>query len=174
MIPINYLKTILKSVALLLGIIVTYPLIILNGIRQILVDVFKACRIGYLKKKKFREKKIKRRLYLQIYRILVNEKEINLTDEFYITKDEYSSYTTLKYLFTKNKNTFRYIKNSDKYLYQYYDFNAHKDMFIETWIEEIKLMLESDEFIKIEEAYVDDLNDNSKKKKVLRISLIEE
>ena len=47
-------------------------------------------------------------------------------------------------------------------------------MFIETWIEEIKLMLEADKFIKIEEAYVDDLNDNSKKKKVLRISLIEE
>lgn len=174
MILINYLKKILKSIALLLTIIITYPLIILNGIRQIIVDIFKALRIGYLKKKKFSEKKIKRKLYLQIYRILVNEKEINLTNDFYITKDEYSSYTTLKYLFTENKNTFEYIKNTDKYLYQFYDFNAHKDMFIETWIEEIKLMLEADKFIKIEEAYVDDLNDNSKKKKVLRISLIEE
>ena len=158
---------------LLLSIILTYPFIILNGIRQIVVDIFKALRIEYLKKKKFNEKKVKRRLYIQIYRILVNEKEIHLTDDFYITKDEYSCYTTLKYLFTKNKYTFKYRKSCDKYLYQFYDFNAHKDMFIEKWIEEIKSMFSSDEFIKLEEVFVDNFDKTMEKKKVFKLSFID-
>ena len=137
------------------------------------MDILKEINLLYLKKRKYNEKKIKRKLYIQIYRILLLEKEINLCEDFAICKEEYESYTTLKYLFTKNKNTFKYNKGSDKYLYQFYDFNAHKDMFIEKWIKEIQLMFKTDKYIKLEEAYVDSLYDASQKKKVLKISLVE-
>lgn len=172
-IVIIFLKNMLKSIALLLGIVISFPLIVLNGIRVIIIDIFKEVNILYLKKRKYNEKKIKRKLYIQIYRILALEKEINLCEDFAISKEEYKSYTTLKYLFTRNKDTFTYRKDADKYLYNFYDFNAHKDMFIEKWIKEVKEMLKDDECITIEETFIEDCLEESSLKKILKISLVE-
>ena len=137
------------------------------------MDILKEINLLYLKKRKYNEKKIKRKLYIQIYRILLLEKEISLCEDFAICKEEYESYTTLKYLFTRNKNTFVYKKDADKYLYNFYDFNAHKDMFIEKWIKEIKEMLKDDEHISIEETFIENNLEESSSKKILKISLIE-
>lgn len=158
---------------LLLSVVISFPFILLNGIRIIIVDIFKEINLLYLKKRKYNEKKVKRKLYIQIYKILALEKEINLCEDFAISQEEYESYTTLKYLFTKNKNTFTYKKDSDKYLYNFYDFNAHKDMFIEKWIKEIKDMLQNDEYISIKETFIENHLEESSSKKILKISLIE-
>ena len=149
-----------------------FPILIVLSIKDIICDIINNIKYSYLKKKKYNKDKIRKRLYHQICKILVENKEIVLCRDFYISSEEYSLYTTLKYLFTKNKDTFLYKKGSDKCLFYFYDFNAHEDGFVEKWIEEIKSMFECHNFIECREDFVEDYYDETVKRSVLRISLV--
>lgn len=115
------------------------------------------------------KKKVKKRLYNRLRQILSAEKEIIICKEFWIPIEEYDYYTTLKYIFTGNKRSFIYRKGCDKYLYNFYDFNAYKDGFIEKWIEEIKKMFDSENSIRVEEIIIKD-SDDAKNRSILKIS----
>lgn len=151
----------------LIGIIII-PLFVIASILGMVFKIFASIYNKYLEVKKYSERKVKRKLYTQIKKILSKEKEIYLCKDFWISPDEQSSYTTLKYLFTKNKDTFVYKKGSDRYLYNYYDFNAHKEDFVCKWIEEIRNLNGSG--IVVEETLVENYLDESEKKSVLKIT----
>lgn len=163
-------EKIFNVILFLLTSIIAIPLMIvlalIETIRELLGSIMYKC----LSNRKYNEKKVKKKLYNKLRKILSIEKEINICKEFWIPIEEYDSYTTLKYLFTGNKISFIYRKGCDKYLYNFYDFNAHKDGFVEKWIEEIKNMFDSEDSIKVEEVVVENSNDNKKNRNILRIS----
>lgn len=120
-------------------------------------------------RRRYNEKKVKRKLYDRIEKMLCYRKEIDICKEFWIPVEEYDSCITLKYIFTGNKRSFIYRKDIDKYLYNFYDANAHKDGFVEKWIEEIRNMFDSDSYVLVEDAIVENPYDDTKNRNVLRI-----
>lgn len=162
-------EKIFNAILFLLAGVIAIPLMIvlalIETIREFLGNIIYKC----LSNRKYNEKKVKKKLYNRLKKMLTIEKEINICKEFWIPIEEYDSYTTLKYLFTGNKMSFIYRKGCDKYLYNFYDFNAHKDGFTEKWIEEIRNMFKSEESIKVEDIVIENSNDNKKNRNILRI-----
>ena len=164
----NSIKQILGGVfTTLIGVIII-PLFVIASIIGMVFKMFTGMYNKYLEAKKYNEKRVKRKLYAQIKKILSKEKEIYICKDFWISPNEQSSYTTLKYLFTKNKDALVYKKGTDRYLYNYYDFNAYKDDFVNKWIKEISDLNGSD--ISVEETVVENYLDESEKKTVLKIT----
>lgn len=165
------LEKIIKTIIFLFTILISAPFILTFAIINILKNVLEYITYRYMCNKKFNEKKVKKKLYKKLKRILHIKKEINICKEFWIPIDEYESYTTLKYLFTENKNSFVYKKGCDKYLYNFYDMNAYKEDFIEKWIDEIKKMFSSEDYVKIEDITISNPIDDTKSRDVVRVSI---
>lgn len=166
---IEIFKKIFSVILFILTSVVVIPLMILLALIETIREFMGHLICKYLSNRRYNEKKVKKKLYNRLRKMLSVEKEINICKEFWIPIEEYDSYTTLKYLFTGNKISFVYRKGCDKYLYNYYDFNAYKDGFVEKWIEEIKKMFASEKSIKVEDITMESSNDNTKSVEVLRL-----
>lgn len=149
-------------------LIMLMPFFLLLENLKIVINILSNIYFRYLESKKYSEKKVKRKLYAQIKQILSTEKEIYLCKEFWISPEKYKYYTTLKYLFTKNKSSFVYRKDSSRYLYNYYNFNAHKEDFLDKWIQIIKSWNDKD--IIIEEIVLKNSSEDDDGKSVLKIT----
>lgn len=164
----NFVGKILKGIAYVITTLIFVPIFIGANIVGILQKLLSYINLKCKCVKGNNKNLVRKKLYSQINKILDEEKEIYLCRDYWIKVEEYSSYVTLKYLFTGDKKTFKYIDKYDKYLYNYYDFNSHKSNFTTEWIDEIKKFQDSK--ILIEETFIKDYFDDSKSKKVLKIS----
>lgn len=160
-----------KIIDILNFILITILLVLF--LEEFFLNIFKLLgnlKYTYLSNKKYNEKKVRKKLYKKLSKMIYLKKEINISKEFWIQLEEYNSYTTLKYIFTNNKISFVYRKDCDKYLYNYYDFNAHEDGFIDRWIDEIRDMFNSESKIILEDIVMESPLDKTKKVDVLRIT----
>ena len=165
---VNFIKgflnwTILIIMSILL-IIVEIIVCLINCVK----DLFGGIYVKYLSVKKYNENMVRKKLGTQLYKLLLEDKKIYICDEYWIKSEEYSSYVTLKYIFTGDKKIFKYNKKYDKYLYNFFDFNAYKEGFTQKWINEIKNI--KDERISVKEVVIKDYFDETKEKKVLEVS----
>lgn len=155
----QFLSEVIEGFFFLVMLIFILPIMFILFVIESIKKIANYISNLYLSNKKYNENKIKKKLYKRIQSILNKQKEIHINKAFWIPKDDYDRYITLKYLFTNNKETFKYNKSCDKYLYNYYDYNAYQDGFIEKWIEEIKLMFLSNNAVEVKDIVEKDEKD---------------
>lgn len=147
-------------------VVVAVPVVVVWGVIELIAKMLFAISDKFWQVRKYSEKKVRRKLEARIKKVVRREGEIYLCKDFWISPDEYSLYTTLKYLFTGNKEDFECKRGCDKYLFNYYDLNAHKEDFVEKWIRELKGL--NSRNINVQEATIS--TPDSSEKSVLKIS----
>ena len=135
---IDFFRKIFTVILFFLSVVVMIPLLFVLSVGEKIVELMSRLIVKCLSKKNYNERKVRKRLIKRIKRELKKVGFFYLSDKYTLTDEEYCLYVNLKYLFTDNKRDFVYKLGTDMYLYNYYDFNANKDGFIDKWIKEIK------------------------------------
>lgn len=136
----NFFKRVLNIILFTVSFVVFVPIFTLFSVGELLMFKIFKLTSRYWERKKYNEIKVQKKLRKAILKELKKNGFFYLVDKYALDREEYVTCVNLKYLFTSNKEDFVYKIGTSKYLFNYYDFNAHKDGFVDKWIKKIQCM----------------------------------